>query len=94
MHDRRSPCKGASCGRTPIYVGQTAKSAQERFEQHKAGHRASRWVRRHGLRLRRQLARGFSELYTKEQALAAEVALGDRLRRKGYASTGPTRLLV
>ena len=84
----KSPCKGTSCGSTPVYVGQTAITANERFEQHKAGYRASRWVRRHGLYLRRQLARGFGELATKDQALAAEAALGERLRRRGYCVYG------
>lgn len=34
-----------------LYVGQSARDPDWRFDQHKAGYRASRAVRRHGVRL-------------------------------------------
>jgi hypothetical protein len=38
-----------------VYVGQSAKSPEERFAQHLLGERASRYVRDHGVRLRPRL---------------------------------------
>jgi hypothetical protein len=80
---RSSPCKGTRCGRTPVYVGETCPTAEERFEQHKAGFRASNVVKRFGLRIRPRLASGFGEMATNEESLAAEAELARRLRRYG-----------
>jgi hypothetical protein len=85
---QNSPCHGGSCGRTPVYVGQTAHTAKERFGQHKAGYKPSQSVRKHGLWLRPRLARGIGELATKTEALAAEATLADRLRQLGYCVYG------
>jgi hypothetical protein len=85
---RNSPCGGTECGRTAVYVGQTATTPKERFDQHKRGYRASRVVNKHGLWVRSQLARGFGELPTQEAALAAEAVLGERLRSRGYCVYG------
>jgi hypothetical protein len=85
---RSSPCRGTDCDRIPVYVGQTATTARERLAQHKRGYRASRVVRNHGLWIRSQLARGIGELHTKHAALAAEAALGERLRARGYCVHG------
>ena len=35
--------------RVPVYVGQTALAPSERFDQHRSGIGASRWVRKYGL---------------------------------------------
>ena len=40
-----------------VYVGMTGVTPEERFEQHRAGYRASRVVRDFGLRLRPDLSR-------------------------------------
>ena len=42
-------------GKPAVYVGQSAKTPEERFEQHLRGERASRYVRDHGVRLRPRL---------------------------------------
>ena len=77
---RSSPCKGARCGRIPVYVGETAVTARERFEQHKRGYRAASVVERFGLRVRPRLAGGFGEMATQKESLAAEAELARRLR--------------
>jgi len=38
-----------------VYVGQTADTPEERFAEHKRGHKASRVVRKYGLHLRPDL---------------------------------------
>jgi hypothetical protein len=65
-----------------LYVGSTGHTPEERFLKHKAGHNASRWVRRYGLGLLPALYRHLNPLGW-EAATAAEVALAEAL-----ASTG------
>src|SRR5262245_66348501 len=73
--EKGSPCGGKRCGRTPVYVGQTGNTAKERFEQHKRGYRSSKYVRKHGIRLRPRLAGPFVPLPTSAHSEAAEVEL-------------------
>ncbi len=61
--DRKSPCDGA-CGKTPVYVGQTAKSAEDRFAEHKTDHKSSMWVKRYGVRGRPDLSGEYGEMGT------------------------------
>ena len=65
--DTKSPCGGTSCGRTPVYVGQTCLTAEERFRQHREGTHASRWVENYGLRPRPRLAGRFGEMATSRE---------------------------
>jgi hypothetical protein len=81
--DRRSPCQGARCGRIPVYVGQTCLTAEDRFAQHQAGVRASRFVRDYGIRLRPRLAGAFGEMATSRESEAAEHEVARRLRNRG-----------
>ena len=66
------------------YVGMTAKTAEKRFAQHKAGYKACRFVTRHGLEL---MPERFSHVHPKtfEEAQRFERRLARRLRRKGHA---------
>ena len=73
--DPRSPCGGGCC-KTPVYVGHTAQTAEERFDQHKEGYKASRWPRLYGVCVRPRLATGFGEMDTVAESLAAEAELG------------------
>jgi hypothetical protein len=66
-----------------VYVGETAVTAKERFEQHKRGYRASNVVERFGLRVRPRLAGGFGEMATQADSLRAEAELARRLRKRG-----------
>ncbi len=74
-----------------VYVGQTSKSAQERFAQHKSGYRnakgqrlSSPIVEKYGLYLRPSLYQDIGPL-SREEALEVEKGLALELRRKGYA---------
>lgn len=69
-----------SCGRTPVYVGQTARDAEERFEQHKSGYKASRWVRDFGLEL---VPIPDREYATQAAAIEAERTIADGLKADG-----------
>jgi len=76
---------GAACA---VYVGETSKSRDERFEEHMAGGiRASNHVSKRGLRLRPDLTPR-QEYYTREASKAAEIRLAARLQEKGYAVYG------
>lgn len=81
--EKKSPCGGASCGRTPVYVGQTALTADQRFAQHKSGVKASKWVTKYGLRVLPELAQGYGEMATVAESEAAEVELAQALRDDG-----------
>jgi hypothetical protein len=84
---RRRDCAGATGG-PPLYVGQSALTPVARFEQHMAGHRASRVVRAHGVRLRPDLAASWGPYATRAEAEAAEANLADHLRARGFCVFG------
>lgn len=74
-----------------LYVGQTSKTPQERFAQHRSGARSSKGhklssdiVRRYGRYLRPSLYQHIGPL-SREEALEVEEGLALELRRKGYA---------
>ena len=75
-------------GLPSVYVGQTVVTPEERFAQHKAGHKASRVVRRHGLRLRPDLYEGLPILASREAALVLEARVAAELRARGYRVFG------
>lgn len=68
-----------------VYVGQTARAPERRFEQHKSGKRSSRIVREYGVKLKPRLYRNVGPFATRAQAEAAETRLAEKLRRRGYA---------
>jgi len=70
-----------------VYVGQTSKSPEERFEQHLAGYRCSKWVRKYGLRLLPQLYQRHNPL-TELESLWKEDGVAKALRAKGYTVMG------
>jgi len=74
-----------------LYVGQTAKTPQERFAQHKSGARSAKGlklssdiVRKYGRYLRPSLYQHIGPL-SRAEALEVEEGLALELRRKGYA---------
>jgi hypothetical protein len=67
-----------------VYVGQTAKTPEERFAQHMNGVRSSRIVREYGVRLRPKLYKNIGPFVTRAEAEEAEKRLAERLRRRGY----------
>ena len=71
-----------------VYVGETSKSREKRFEEHMAGGKlASRHVSKRGVRLRPDLTPR-QEYYTRKASKGAELRLADRLREKGFAVYG------
>ena len=73
LHDPRG------AGRWGLYVGQTAREPDLRFDQHKAGHKASRPVRRFGVRLLPELVAHLNPMMGWE-AIDLEAALADAFR--------------
>jgi predicted GIY-YIG superfamily endonuclease len=71
----------------PLYVGITGLHPERRWQQHQAGHNASKWVRRHGLGLRQDL-NPMKGPFTELEALRAENRIAARLRREGYLVLG------
>jgi hypothetical protein len=74
-----------------LYVGQTSKTPQERFTQHKTGYRnaqgrklSSNIVEKYGRYLRPSLYQDIGPL-SRAEALEVERGLALELRRKGYA---------
>jgi predicted GIY-YIG superfamily endonuclease len=67
-----------------LYVGLTGLTPEERFANHKAGKKASAYVKKYGLRLRPKYFEGLNPM-TYEQAQAEEPALAERLRKRGFA---------
>jgi hypothetical protein len=67
-----------------VYVGQTARTPEERFAQHLAGKRSSRIVREFGVRLRPRLYRNWGPYATRAESEAAEKRLAEKLRGRGY----------
>lgn len=71
-----------------VYVGQSACTPEERFRQHLAGYRASRFVRRYGLFLRPRLYRRYNPMPTRQESEAMEAWLRETLERRGYTVFG------
>ena len=78
LHDTRG------LERWGLYVGQTARDPDLRFDQHKAGYKASRAVRRFGVRLLPELVQHLNPMKGWE-ALELEAAIADALRSAGIA---------
>jgi len=70
-------------GRPFVYVGMTGLDPDLRFDKHKAGIQANRYVTVYGLRLLPALYERFNPM-PYEAARDMEVELGIALRRQGY----------
>jgi predicted GIY-YIG superfamily endonuclease len=73
-HDAARPC---------VYVGMTGLTPEKRFEKHKAGVKANRFVERYGLRLLPELY-AYANPMPFEAAREMEVDLAIALREQGY----------
>ena len=76
--DRLKPC---------LYVGQTSRTPEDRFEQHMAGVHASTYVKRFGQRLSLQYLRRSNPM-TERESFIEENGLAKALRAKGHAVMG------
>lgn len=74
-------------GRAGYYVGMTGLTPEERFQNHKAGIKAARVVRRCGVRLVPKLYAHLNPMSFAE-AVAMEVRLAEELRARGYQVFG------
>ncbi|MCC7486728.1 MAG: hypothetical protein IT529_17280 [Burkholderiales bacterium] len=73
-HDPAKPC---------VYVGMTGQSPDVRFDKHKAGIKANRYVRQYGLRLMPELYECYNPMpYEAAREMEVELAIG--LREEGY----------
>lgn len=72
-------------GKPCVYVGSTGLAPEERFERHRSGRWANEFAKAHGLRLRPSPYAGTGPFATRAEAEAAEAALAERLRSRGYA---------
>ena len=70
-------------GKPCVYVGMTARTPEERFEQHKSGYRSSRIVREFGIRLKPRQFRKHNPM-TRQIAENFEFEKAKRLRRRGW----------
>lgn len=78
LHDPTPPARWG------LYVGQTSRDPDLRFDQHKAGYKASGAVRRFGMRLLPELVTHLNPV-TNEESLALEAALADGFRTAGIS---------
>ncbi|MBV9841224.1 MAG: hypothetical protein JOY99_06785 [Sphingomonadaceae bacterium] len=78
LHD---PSRG---GRWGLYVGQTSRDPDWRFDQHKTGYKASGAVRRYGVRLLPELVSHLNPMHGWE-SLELEAALAEAFRDAGIA---------
>ena len=70
---------GAPC----VYVGATGITPEQRFANHKAGHKANWYAQTYGETLIADLYTHLNPM-TYQRALATEIALADELRREGW----------
>ena len=73
-HDPKKPC---------VYVGMTGLDPDDRFDKHKAGIKANRFVQRYGQRLLPELYAFYNPM-PYDAACEMEVELGIALREAGY----------
>ena len=78
LEDRRRACRWG------LYVGETSRDPDIRFDQHKAGYKASRCVDRFGVRLLPELVAHLNPL-RRWEAAELEAALAEELTRAGVA---------
>ena len=76
LEDRRRACRWG------LYVGETSRDPDQRFDQHKTGYKASRWVNRFGVRLLPELVAHLNPLLRWE-AIDLEAALAEEFTRAG-----------
>jgi hypothetical protein len=67
-----------------VYVGSSALTPEVRFHKHKTEPKASRHVRRRGIRLLPHLYAHLNPLHSRAEAKAAEKRLANHLEAKGY----------
>jgi predicted GIY-YIG superfamily endonuclease len=70
--------------RACYYVGQTTHDPMIRFQQHKMGYKANRFVKQYGLRLVPRKFKKYNPLKNRKDAEYMEQWLAEKLRKKGH----------
>ena len=76
LEDRRRACRWG------LYVGETSRDPDQRFDQHKTGYKASRWVNRFGVRLLPDMVEHLNPL-RRWEAIELEAALAEEFAKAG-----------
>ena len=71
--------KGNGC----VYIGQTAKNPELRFEQHKEGYKSNKYAKYYGVKLRPDIYNKYNPIPTRKDAEQLEEYLSKELRGKG-----------
>ena len=71
--------KGNGC----VYVGQSSRKPELRFEQHKEGYKSNKYAKVYGIRLRPDLYEKYNPIPSRKDAEEIEAMVGIELRKKG-----------
>ena len=71
-----------------VYVGETSKTPEERFDEHKNGIRANKDAREHGRDLNYDLMKDIPQVRFKLDSKWLEADTGEKLRSRGYVVEG------
>lgn len=71
-----------------VYVGQTSKTPEERWQQHLAGEKASRYVRKYGEDLNYRLFSSIPQVRFRQDAETLESLLAEDLEERGFNVKG------
>ena len=67
-----------------VYIGQSARKPEIRFEQHKEGYKANYFAKLYGIRLLLGLYEKYNPIPTRKDAEDIEFMLGEALRLKNF----------
>ncbi len=67
-----------------VYVGQSSRKPDVRFEQHKEGYKSNRYAKKFGLKLRPDLYKKYNPIPTRKDAEAIEKMVAEQLRNQGF----------
>jgi len=71
-----------------VYVGETSKTPEERFDEHKNGTRDNKAAREHGRDLNYDLMKGIPQVRFRQDSKWLEADTGEKLRDGGYVVEG------
>jgi hypothetical protein len=71
-----------------VYVGETSKTPEERFDEHKNGIRDNKAAREHGRDLNYDLMKDIPQVRFKQDSQWLEAQTGEELRSRGYVVEG------
>ena len=70
-----------------MYVGRTIRKPEVRFQQHKDGYKASKYVRKHGVRLMPELFEHLNPMSNAE-SIELEANIAEALKKAGVPTYG------